>query len=400
MKARRGLSSVVGMVFAIIALTTTISYIGYSMDTIEGLNQVIITKGIENIDKIEEDFDILTANTTASGKFNIAIQNTGNIPINFTRLWVQNITHPTDWVSYYTINEGVYPGSTIGKIGDNLELSSKSDQSYKLKLTTERGNSKEFFINSARQQPLYITLDATPSYIASEFTTTVTMTVVNNMSSNNLLLNLQPKAMGTSCSGLCTTETKLSGPEPASFDSLKSGDTATFTWIYELDGAADDVWTFTGELNDGYTGNTASADATIKDVDVGSLEVSDTFLLAFGRDQNIGMGVNYGQFFTNVFSPTEDETYIFLGFSFKILEVNVYLGESKDSGTTLDVIVRDDGVDVPNTTVSIPQDQTGQFSSGPISEVVLADSYINLKFDNDISSSIKHISVIVECERI
>ena len=121
MKARRGISSIVGMVFAIIALTTVISYIGYSMDTIEGLNQVIITKGIENIDKIEEDFDILTVNTTDSGKFNIAVQNTGNIPINFTRLWVQNITHPTDWVSYYTINEGVSkPSTEFGQIAQPL----------------------------------------------------------------------------------------------------------------------------------------------------------------------------------------------------------------------------------------------------------------------------------------
>jgi len=126
MKSRRGISSVVGMVFAIIALSTTLTYITYSMNTLESFNQAIITKSSENLNQLEEEFDIVSTKTTDASKFNVTVQNTGNIPINFTRLWVQNLTHTTDWVNYYDINKVAYPGSSSVFFGENLNLYSAS----------------------------------------------------------------------------------------------------------------------------------------------------------------------------------------------------------------------------------------------------------------------------------
>ena len=53
MRARRGLSTVVGMVFAIIALSTTLVYITYSMNTLDQYDQTVLSKnqGLLNQDQ-------------------------------------------------------------------------------------------------------------------------------------------------------------------------------------------------------------------------------------------------------------------------------------------------------------------------------------------------------------
>ena len=51
MRNRRGLSTVVGAVFFIIAATTVISYISYSMNSIDQFSQSIIVAEAENINR-------------------------------------------------------------------------------------------------------------------------------------------------------------------------------------------------------------------------------------------------------------------------------------------------------------------------------------------------------------
>ncbi|MCZ6581853.1 MAG: LamG domain-containing protein [Thaumarchaeota archaeon] len=284
MKARRGISSVVGMIFAIIALTTTLSYVGYSMDTMERFNQVIMTKGEENLNKIDEEFDIISAETTAAKKFKITVQNTGSLPLNIARLWVENVTD-TNWgAARYDLNTQIYPGGSAQNIGENLPLYSVDTQSYKMKLVTERGNSKEFFINSPTVQPLYLQLHTVPDEIPNGFTTTVYLTVLNNMSNNNMLLNLKPEmsqASFTTCqTNPCTLEL-VDGPTPLSYQDLKSGDVATFRWTYRLSAVEDgDTISFTARPLNPYPGNEVTATTKVKDVEV-ALE-SGTSLSSLG----------------------------------------------------------------------------------------------------------------------
>ena len=51
MRNRRGLSTVVGAVFFVIAATTVISYISYSMNTIDQFAESVIVKEAENINR-------------------------------------------------------------------------------------------------------------------------------------------------------------------------------------------------------------------------------------------------------------------------------------------------------------------------------------------------------------
>ncbi|KFI21191.1 hypothetical protein, partial [Nitrosococcus oceani] len=106
-------------------------------------------------DANHEEFSI-TKVTIDNNKFNITVQNSGSIPVSINRLWVQNKSDITWGTSKYDVNQVVYPGNSLSKIGQSIPLYAKPTQGYDLKLVTMRGNIKEFFVNSASQAPVYL----------------------------------------------------------------------------------------------------------------------------------------------------------------------------------------------------------------------------------------------------
>jgi hypothetical protein len=265
MKTRRGISSVVGTVFSIIALATTITYVTYSLDVLDKFNQGVLSRNEETIDRGKEQFEVLSA-TIQTGKFNITISNTGTLPINITKLWVQN-TSATDWVNGYDIKKSVAPDGILKNIGQNSPLTALTTKAYNMKLVTERGNTLEFSVNSGNSQPLYMQLHALPSKIATGFTTTLLLEVVNNQSSNDLLLNLKPKPLVVTPQGSAVAvQVPGSWPVPTTYSSLTQGDVAYFKWIYDVDGNAGETVTFQAELENGYPNNKAIAVVTLEDV--------------------------------------------------------------------------------------------------------------------------------------
>ena len=56
MKYRRGLSSVIGMIFLVIVLSSVLGYFTYGIHLVEQVNDQVLTKGIESIDKSKENF--------------------------------------------------------------------------------------------------------------------------------------------------------------------------------------------------------------------------------------------------------------------------------------------------------------------------------------------------------
>ncbi len=81
----------VGAVFFIIAMTFAISYISYGMDTLDQYVQTVVVKSSLKEDRANEDFHIIKG-TIDGNKFNLTVQNTGNVPITLMRLWVENVT--------------------------------------------------------------------------------------------------------------------------------------------------------------------------------------------------------------------------------------------------------------------------------------------------------------------
>jgi hypothetical protein len=258
-KNRRGLRSVIGAVFFLIIMVSGASYILYSMNQLDTFSQAIIAKNQQDRNKIQESFQI-TSVTLASNKFNVTVQNTGMIPVNITRMWVQNMTDPTWPISKYVVNQVVTPGQTLSKIGQTLPLYAKTTQAYGLTLITDRGNSAQVLVNSASVKPLTMQLSVIPDTIPSGFDTTILFAVANNMSNNGGLANLQPN-LSVSSSG--ATVTRISGPEPSVYPFLAQGDTAYFKWVYSISGSAGQQVNFTASLQNGYLGNSVSRNATI-----------------------------------------------------------------------------------------------------------------------------------------
>ncbi len=110
MKMRRGLSTLVGTVFFVIALTSVVAYVSYSMNSIENFAQSILDNDARSIDRLKEDIEITTVTITDTNKFNMTVLNKGPIPTKLTRLWVADessnpITHQKEDLSVL-INPG------------------------------------------------------------------------------------------------------------------------------------------------------------------------------------------------------------------------------------------------------------------------------------------------------
>jgi len=263
LRDRKGISTVIGSVFFIIIFTSIASYVIYSMNQIDQFGVAVIGKGQDNINRNNEAFEI-TSVTKDNNKFNVTIQNTGQLPVNITRLWIQNKTDPTWPTTKFTINQIVAPGQTLTKIGENLPLTAKSSQAYDISLVTERGNTKEFLVNSASQKPLYLQLFVLPDKIPTGFDTTILFAVTNNMSNNGILTNFAPNLSVITPVGATTT--LVSGPEPSTYPILQKGDTAYFKWVYNISGNSGQGINFTASLQNGYLGNSVSRNATITQI--------------------------------------------------------------------------------------------------------------------------------------
>ncbi len=263
----------VGAVFFIIAMTFAISYISYGMDTLDQYVQTVVVKSSLKEDRANEDFHIIKG-TIDGNKFNLTVQNTGNVPITLMRLWVENVTVTatnTNPERYdLTTNNALTPGETKYNIGQSLSISpGDNSASYQMKLFTDRGNEKYFYLRGSGSEPVSLQLHAIPQQVANNFDTTLLFTVLNNMSRNDVMLNVKP-ANPPIISGSASA-TLVSGPEPSSYTNLNAGDIATFTWVYSISGNDGDNVSFTTSLENGILGNTATTTVSVKDVEV-SLE--------------------------------------------------------------------------------------------------------------------------------
>jgi len=268
MRSRKGLSTVVGMVFALIALATSIGYITYSMNILDQYNQVVIAKNQQTIDNGRENFQ-LYATTIKNNRFNVTVINTGNLPINITRMWVQNYS-VADSVNYYTINSLVSPGATMINIGQSIPLSVNpaSNGYYNIKLVTTRGNSLQFNMGSPGTKPLYMQMIINPPQITSSSgppyqNATILYQVTNNSTSNNLLTNIQPNQPSSTCTG--GTFTLGNGPVPAQYPTLPSGSTVIFKWYFTYGaGVSGNKCYITASLKNGIASNFAYETVFIK----------------------------------------------------------------------------------------------------------------------------------------
>ncbi len=257
MRSRRGISSVVGMVFALIALSSVLVYINYSFNTLDQYGYTVLAANQQKRDQTLEKFTISSVTVPSSNsKLNITLINSGNLPVNITKLWIQNTTAMAggnDWTRNYALSKQASPGGTLINIGQTVPLYINAANSYNVKLVTSRGNTQQFVLASTGAAPLNIQLLAAPSSVTSGFTTKLIMIVTNNGSST--LANVTPSALpAPSYTGSGTTVCTAGAASPTKYATLAPGGTAIFTWDVTATGAGADTctYTITQPLQNGY----------------------------------------------------------------------------------------------------------------------------------------------------
>ncbi len=120
----------VGTVFFVIALTSVVAYVSYSMNSIENFAQSILVNDAQSIDRLKEDIEITTVTLTDTNKFNMTIFNKGPIPTKLTRLWVTDqssnpITHQKEDLSVL-----INSGEQKQNIATNLCITANPTDSY------------------------------------------------------------------------------------------------------------------------------------------------------------------------------------------------------------------------------------------------------------------------------
>ncbi|MCZ6581972.1 MAG: hypothetical protein O6761_02230 [Thaumarchaeota archaeon] len=254
---RRGLSTIVGATFFVIVMASTIGYVTYSLDLIDDLARQVDVKQDTNQNRQNEEFIISKVSVDGANEFNITVTNTGNIPINITRMWAKNMTDPSWNQTKYQINKFVSPGQSVINIGQGIGLVAMDSESYLLKLVTSRGNSLDTQLLSAASQPLDMRLYVTPSSPVSTSNVTLLYTVTNNLTEGKILQSLTPIIASPITTGVATAGYE-NGPTPASYDSLSPGEMAFFEWTYNIVGNEGDRVTFNATLANAVLGNNAT----------------------------------------------------------------------------------------------------------------------------------------------
>jgi len=232
MRNRRGLSTVVGAVFFVIAATTVISYISYSMNSIDQFSQSVIVAEAENINRGMEKISI-TQITIDGGEFNMTVVNTGSLPVHLTRLWVTD-EDSTASDKKADLDVRINPGKEVIKIGIGTGILADSSVSYTLKAVTERGNIATFQISPDVSTDVRLIV---PGSVLELEPMTITLLISNNSTSPNNIADLEPMLY----SNIPLTQI---GSNQSNVQALKTGETASFTWQYTA--PSTQILSFTG----------------------------------------------------------------------------------------------------------------------------------------------------------
>jgi len=250
---RRGLSTIVGAVFFVLVMGSTIGYVTYSMDVIDDLAYQVDVKQDTNLNRQNEEFKITDVKVDGI-EFNLTVTNTGNIPINITNMWAKNMTDPLWNQTKYQLNQLISPGQSVANIGQGTGLVAMDSESYSLRLVTDRGNAVTTHLLSATDQPLQMTLFTSPSSPSSKQNITLLYTVKNNLTSGKIVQSITPQMDPPTTTGAATADLK-SGPTPASVDSLSPGEMAFFEWTYYVEGNKNNQITYNATIANAAPGN-------------------------------------------------------------------------------------------------------------------------------------------------
>ena len=121
-------------------------------------------------------------------------------------------------------------------------------------MVTDRGNALNTQLLSATKQPLQMTLFTSPSSPLSQQNVTLLYTVKNNLTAGKIVQSITPQMDPPTTTGAATA-VLMSGPTPASADSLAPGEMAFFEWTYYVEGNKNNQITYNATIANAVKGN-------------------------------------------------------------------------------------------------------------------------------------------------
>lgn len=287
MKKHRGLSAVVGSVFLVAVVISSLSYVTYSMNLLGNFSESLIVEEKRQKDKQNEAFELQSVERDVAGKLDGIISNSGDIPLEIKSIYIEE-DGVLETSKKFDINTTISPGNQAD-LGSLIDFDLDQTKGYKFKIISTRGTVETFYINSVGDNKLYLATNVYPQTISTNFDATIVMTVVNNSTDGAPLVNLTPITNLVVDTSNCTPDCnaiKISGPTPASYPMLKSGESVNFSWVYKVSGEDSDKITFETSLVNGVSENKVVTEVTVKEVE-SSLE-SGTALTSLGLSSNTG----------------------------------------------------------------------------------------------------------------
>ena len=250
---RRGLSTVVGAVFFVLVMASAIGYVSYSLNLIDDLARQVDVKQDTTSNRQNEEFKISHIRVD-NNEFNLTVTNTGNIPINITRMWAKNTTDSSWNQTKYQLNQLVTPGQSVTNVGQGTGLVVVNSSSYLIKMVTSRGNSLNTQLLSASDQPLEMALFTAPSSPLSKQNVTLLYSVKNNLTEGKIIRSVVPDFRPPVTTGSATAVLQGS-VSPSSVEGLKSGQTAFFEATYLITGGNTEKIIFNATIANAAQGN-------------------------------------------------------------------------------------------------------------------------------------------------
>jgi len=122
------------------------------------------------------------------------------------------------------------------------------------------------------------------------------------------------------------------------------------------------------------------------------------FVLTFSSRAGKGAGIDFVAFGGDTYQTLESNVQTFIDKEITLLKNNITV-PFNSSNNVLEVTVRDDFFDVPNSKITVPASTTGKFSSGDISEIIIAGSLIDEKLNRVGSGNLTDLNILAEFEK-
>ena len=184
----------------------------------------------------------------------MTVVNTGSLPVHLTRLWVTD-EDSTASDKKADLDIRINPGNKKYNIGQGTGISADPTTSYTLKAVTSRGNVATFMISPDVSTNVRLLV---PGSSINDETFGVTLLILNNSTSPNNIVNLEP---------ILTSNVTLTqiGTNQSNVNSLKTGEMASFTWKYHAPLVAQGI-SFNGSYVGAPSGAFHISNTTIYDI--------------------------------------------------------------------------------------------------------------------------------------